>query len=126
MYRITTIVAMTAITAVLCVPAPAVANAKHGAWTQLISRYVSNGLVDYEGLASERAALDAYLTNLAATPTEILAKATRNEQLAFWINAYNAFTLKVVCDNYPIQSINDLHRGGLYIGILLKTTVWDR
>ncbi len=46
-------------------------------------------------------------------------------RLAFWINAYNAFTLKFIIDEYPVESINDLHWGGLYLGSLLGTTIWD-
>ncbi|MEK7250250.1 MAG: DUF547 domain-containing protein, partial [Bacteroidota bacterium] len=48
------------------------------------------------------------------------------EKLAFWINAYDAYTLKVICDNYPVESINDLHSGGLIIGTIFKATVWDK
>ena len=38
---------------------------------------------------------------------------------------YNAFTLKFIIDEYPVESINDLHWGGLYLGTLLGSTIWD-
>jgi hypothetical protein len=46
--------------------------------------------------------------------------------MAFWLNAYNAFTLKIVCENYPIESISELHAGGLIFGSIIKKTVWDK
>lgn len=101
----TVLAAAAAITLVLSLPGSAAANPKHGAWTKLLSRYVSNGLVDYEGLASQRARLDAYLGTLATTSANTLEKASRNEQMAFWINAYNAYTVALILDNYPLESI---------------------
>src|SRR5207249_10748676 len=48
------------------------------------------------------------------------------QRLALWINAYNAYTLKAICDHYPVKSINDLNKGGLVLGTILHTTVWDK
>lgn len=36
---------------------------------------------------------------------------TKNEQLAFWLNAYNLFTIKLIVDNYPLKKITDLDKG---------------
>jgi len=94
----------------------------HQSFTELLKKYVINGLVDYKGLQIDKE-LDKYLTQLSNTNPE---KLSRNEKLAFWINAYNAFTLQVVRDNYPIESITDLHTGGKIIGYLLGKTVWDK
>ena len=49
---------------------------------------------------SERARLDGYIGQLATTSIE---KLSRDEQLAFWLNAYNAFVLQTVINNYPIH-----------------------
>ena len=46
--------------------------------------------------------------------------------MAFWINAYNAYTLKVICDHYPVKSINDLSSGGKVLGTAFHTTIWDK
>lgn len=94
----------------------------HQLFTSVLQTYVKNGLVDYKGLTQDKK-LDKYLNQLSETNPD---KLSRNEKLAFWINAYNAFTLEVVRDNYPIESITELHTGGKIIGYLLGKTVWDK
>ena len=95
-------------------PAPAAAAATpasnapdHAAWNDLLSTYVTEaGRVDYRGMKSQVGKLDAYLALLAEeTPG---ADWSREESLAYWINAYNAYTVKLILDNYPLQSIRDL------------------
>ena len=61
--------------------------------------------VDYEALAGDQSALDAYLAELAAADLTTLG---RDEQLALLINTYNACTLKLIAENYPLGSIMDL------------------
>ena len=95
----------------------------HEIFTALLEDYVRDGHVNYEALCEDNR-LQTYVDELAAVdPVRITDE---NERLAFWINAYNAFTLKIICDNYPIESINDLHFGGLVVGTVLKKTVWDK
>ncbi len=78
----------------------------HAALDALLHSYVhEGGLVDYEGLATQVAPLNAYLATLAAADVESLG---RDERLAFLINAYNAFTLRLILDYYPIASIKDI------------------
>jgi hypothetical protein len=67
---------------------------------ETLDMYVRDGYVYYRALRSDRSRLDRYLASVAATS---LASATREEQIAFWINAYNAFILRTVIDNYPIR-----------------------
>lgn len=80
----------------------------HGEWTRLLQAYTrpsDDGVVrfDYAGLAaSDRPALDGYIARLTAVPVSGL---NRDEQLAYWINLYNALTVQVVLDNYPVSSI---------------------
>lgn len=100
-------------------PAPA----RHGLFDAILHDYVKNGRVDYRGLQND-ARLDAYLRQLQHTDPDTFQN-TR-DQLAFWLNAYNAFTLKLIVDNYPLKSINELHFGGLYIGTILKKTIWHK
>jgi len=79
-------------------------------------------LVNYQELKDDKR-LYKYLEQLENTnPANIVNEKNR---LAFWINAYNAYTLKFIIDEYPVESINDLHWGGLYLGTLLGTTVWN-
>ncbi|MDP2364526.1 MAG: DUF547 domain-containing protein [Ignavibacteria bacterium] len=94
----------------------------HNLFTDVLKKHVINGLVDYKNLKSDKQ-LDKYLSQLSDTNPD---KLSREEKLAFWINAYNAFTLQVVRDNYPIESITDLHTGGKIIGYLIGKTVWDK
>jgi Protein of unknown function, DUF547 len=100
-----------------------VANADNSSYTRLLQTYVHDGRVNYPGLckASEFA---TYIDELSKIDP---AKFTnQKDELAFWINAYNAFTLKVICDHYPVKSINDLHTGGLIIGTIIHGTIWDK
>ena len=97
-------------------------NDQHLLFTQILNDYVHNGLVNYIKLKDDKR-LDKYLVQLENTnPDNLLSD---EDKLAFWINVYNAFTLKFIIEEYPIESINDLHWGGLYLGSLLGTTVWD-
>lgn len=82
---------------------------RHDQFDELLSRFVSTGgLVNYKGLKKQAESLNAYLETLKATNPSSL---NRKEALAFWINAYNAFTLKLIIDNYPLKSITDLDNG---------------
>jgi hypothetical protein len=87
-----------------------------------MTKYNFDGNVDYKGLTTETK-LDDYLNLLSRVNPEKLVNA--QEKMAFWINAYNAFTIKAIVDNYPVESINDLHSGGRIIGHILSITVWD-
>jgi len=99
-----------------------IADDQHSLFTQILQDYVSNGLVKYKELKDDRR-LDKYLKQLENTdPNKIMNEKNR---LAFWINAYNAYTLMFIIEEYPVESINDLHWGGLYLGSLLGTTIWD-
>ena len=83
----------------------------HRAWTDFLQAYVvadRGGIhrVRYGAVTpTDRAALDAYIAQLGATPVSTL---NRDEQRAFWINLYNALTVQVVLDHYPVASIRDI------------------
>lgn len=82
----------------------------HSALDALLRQYVSSsGKVNYKGLKSSQAKLDAYLKTLEQNPPQ--NSWSRNEKLAYWINAYNAYTLKLIVDNYPTSSITNLKGG---------------
>jgi hypothetical protein len=67
---------------------------------QLLDLYVRNGEVYYRAIKSERGKLDGYIAQLATVQIE---RAPRAEQIAFWLNAYDALVLRTVIDHYPIQ-----------------------
>lgn len=81
----------------------------HTDWSKLLAKYVDTlGMVNYKAWQHDRSALDQYLNFLSGTD---LASLSRKEVIAFWINAYNAFTVKLILDHYPVQSIMDLDDG---------------
>lgn len=82
----------------------------HSAFSQLLSKHVSEtGVVDYAAFKKDRKELDQYLKLLKENPVQ--TKWSRNEQMAYWINAYNAFTIKLILENYPVESIMDINGG---------------
>ncbi|MGL3662847.1 DUF547 domain-containing protein [Pseudomonas aeruginosa] len=91
---------------------------RHGAWNELLERHVQwsrDGVastVDYPALEGQRPALDAYLAQLSAVSQAQFAGWSRDQRLAFLINAYNAFTVQLILDHYPLASIKEI--GGLF------------
>lgn len=82
------------------------AEYNHAPFNDLLAAHVRGGGIDYDGLAVDEAKLDAYLAPAEAFSTEGLS---RNDTMAFWINMYNAWTLKLILTKYPdIDSIKDL------------------
>lgn len=77
----------------------------HAVFDRVLSKYVSQGRVDYAGLAKDRGGLDEYVESLSRAPGE--PEWTRSQRLAFWINAYNALTLQAIVDHYPIRKKGD-------------------
>jgi hypothetical protein len=67
-----------------------------------------DGLVDYVLLKKRSGELDAFAEQLAQLKPAIYKEWNKRAQLAFWINAYNALTLKLIVDRYPVKSIRDI------------------
>jgi hypothetical protein len=97
----------------------------HGAWQEILDGYVAAdqsgvNLVDYEALqanAGDAAKLAGYLEYLQGLDPRGYSRA---EQMAYWINLYNALTVKVVLDAYPVETIRDIHEG-----VVPYTGPWD-
>lgn len=82
----------------------------HADWDRLLKAHLVRGpngvmRVDYAGFARDRAVLDRYVARLAATEVRSL---DRPDQLAYWINLYNALTVRVVLDHPDVESIRDI------------------
>ena len=78
----------------------------HSSFSALLAEYVNNeGYVDYKGLAGRVDELDAYVTTLGSAPFDAMG---RDQKLALLINAYNAFTLRLMLDNPNVDSIRDI------------------
>ena len=87
----------------------------HAPWTNLLETYVRpiNGgastVVDYDGFARDRLALNRYLDRLSAVTQADFDRWTAKEQLAFLINAYNGYTIALVLSRWPdLASIKEL------------------
>ncbi|MDX1629587.1 MAG: DUF547 domain-containing protein [Fulvivirga sp.] len=95
----------------------------HDIWDQLTKKHVrADGMVDYKGFIQDKDILERYLdllSNNAPDPDTW----SKEERLAYWINAYNAFTIKLIIDNYPVESIQDLHPTLKIPGV---NTVWHK
>lgn len=87
----------------------------HDLFDGLLSIHVSKtGVVNYAGFKKDEGKLDSYLSLLERTNIE--KDWSNNKKLAFWINLYNASTIKLILQNYPLNSIMKLDGG----------KVWDR
>lgn len=90
------------------VAAPSAFDHTHARWTEVLEAHVRGDGVDYKKLKSDHAKLDEYLASLETVMPEEFAGWDREHQYAFWIDAYNAYTLKRVVDAYPIESVKDI------------------
>ena len=84
-------------------PTPADVEALHRPYDEILDLYVRDGLVYYHALKVERAKFDRYVTALGEVSADTLKSWPPDRQLAYWINAYNAFVLRTVIDGYPIR-----------------------
>ena len=84
----------------------AAAGVDYSIYTDLLHKYVHNGVVDYAGFQKEQVRLDEFLSILENTGLRSL---NRDELMAFYINLYNAWTIKLILTEYPgIKSIRDI------------------
>jgi hypothetical protein len=86
-------------------------NAQTAVFNDLLQKHVTkDGIVDYKSFKNDEAKLDNYISYLEKTsPAESWSE---NKQKAFWINAYNAYTIKIILENYPLKSIMDIKQEG--------------
>ena len=83
---------------------PGKADFDHGDFDELLKRHVdAEGLVDYAALAADPTPLRAYVARLGTAP---FSELSRDSKLALLINAYNAFTLQLIAEHYPLDSIH--------------------
>lgn len=79
----------------------------HKQWNDLLQKHVSvKGNVDYNGFKKDAAALQSYLNLLSKNLPE--KSWSKEAVLAYWINTYNAYTVKLILDNYPVKSIKKI------------------
>ncbi len=94
----------------------------HEKWSNLLEKHVAeSGLVDYKGFKEDSNQLQAYLTQLSNHhPNK--NNWSKNERLAYWINAYNAYTIELILKHYPVESIKSITSGP---NIPFVNSPWD-
>ena len=110
---------VSSLTIVVCSPAFAAADFDHSKFEQALRTYVDDkGLIDYNGIASDQA-FKAYVKSLQSAELDSMS---RDEQLAFWINAYNAVTIDKVIKFKPKKSVRETLIPGVWTGTKFFTT----
>ncbi|GAC1595548.1 MAG: DUF547 domain-containing protein [Hymenobacter sp.] len=99
---------------------PGAAPVDHSAFDKLLRKHVTEkGLVNYKGFKADEKEFNHYLDLLSKNPPA--ASWSKPDQMAYWINSYNAYTIRLILDHYPVKSIKDI---GSKIKIPFVTTPW--
>tara|TARA_B100000809_G_scaffold136572_1_gene134082 strand:- start:2444 stop:3154 length:711 start_codon:yes stop_codon:yes gene_type:complete len=86
-------------------------SAQTSIFNELLQKNVTKeGIVDYYSLKKETSKLDSYISYLEKNSPD--NSWSENKQKAFWINTYNAYTIKIILENYPLKSITDINQKG--------------
>ena len=75
----------------------------YASYNNLLNQYVKDARVNYPGFIDSKAEFEKFLKTLGDVNESDFQGWTEEERLAFWINAYNAFTIKAIIDHYPIK-----------------------
>jgi len=97
----------------------------HKAFDTLLKTYVRNGRVDYAALKADSRKLALYLQSLSSVSLQEFESLSEKDQIAFLINAYNAFTLDLILRHYPVKSIGDIG-GPIRMVNLARGTPWKK
>lgn len=81
----------------------------HSKWNDILQKYTTMDkkqvLVDYKGIKKDKSLLESYLKDLESLKKDEFKKFSKDQQLAYWINVYNAYTVKWIIKHYPVSSI---------------------
>lgn len=75
----------------------------HARYDRLLRDYVQDGRVNYRAMHARPADLREYVAAIGRVDAATLARFSREQQIAYWLNAYNAFTLEAIVDHYPLK-----------------------
>lgn len=103
------LVALTAL--LMMLPMPAIAfDHSYAAYARVLKTHVKNGGngIDYKNLKKDPKDLDSTIVALSMVTQKEYDSWSEQQKIAFWINAYNANILKLIIDNYPVESIKKL------------------
>jgi hypothetical protein len=81
-------------------------------WNEVLTTQVKEGLVNYSAIKEDPKNLDMFVTQAAAVTEDEFKNWSRVQQLAYLINLYNAVTIQLIINDYPISSIKDI--GGIF------------
>lgn len=82
----------------------------HDVWNTILKTNVStSGKVNYSGMKSKLSDIESYISTLESLSDQ--STWNRNEKLAYWINLYNAATVRLIVQNYPTSSITNINGG---------------
>lgn len=91
-------------------------------WDEILKKNVNaEGWVDYKNILKDKVHFQEYLDELSNNPPE--DSWSKDDKEAYWINAYNAFTVKLIIDHYPVKSIKDI---GPKHQIVYLNTPWQK
>ncbi len=77
----------------------------YDSYALVLKTYVDDrGMVDYKGLKADSESLDTFTKSLESLEVDVYNRWNEEQKVAFWLNAYNALTLKAIIDHYPIKS----------------------
>ncbi|MCC6981258.1 MAG: DUF547 domain-containing protein [Candidatus Melainabacteria bacterium] len=99
----TNLLALLTVVSAQCIPAYAAVDLQHTLFSEDLKLYVDNDLVHYKKWKGHTERLEQYLKSLAQITQDEYEKLSTEDKKALWVNAYNAFTVKVVLDHYPIS-----------------------
>lgn len=108
----------------LALPCPAAEgfDLTHARFGRVLAAVVKNSAVDYAKLKADPVELDAYLKEIAAVPPAEFARWPEADRLALLLNLYNAQTLRLIIDHYPLKSIRDIGTlpGAAWRGLIVR------
>lgn len=88
-----------------------IVSAQTSIFNNLLQKHVSDsGVVDYKSFKNDKNKLDTYINYLEKTTPD--NSWSDDKKRAFWINVYNAYTIKLILENYPLKSIMDIKKDG--------------
>ncbi len=98
----------------------------HAIFDEVLDQYVENGLVDYNGLQASPQSFYVYIDRLGAVDPADMETWSPEQKMAYWINAYNAFTIQAIIERYPITERSLV---GIFFprnSILQISGIWSR